>query len=242
MFGISFLAGSHAQSQSTLGQQFTARPFIAQKRVVYTPRTRRDPVIRLETFARRSDGSYLRSFQVASPAGEQGWMVEIYDLHKGTDVTLEPFTKSVITCYRSQDEMRKWLRTQPSCEKAGLANEASLRAAGSRDTLLGREVVEIRDQTDSEIEDQQWVDPELDCYPLQRTLVSPSGASQEHTVTAVKEQEPPDSLFEAPQDYAERSPWQVEMIYQTKYPGHELWGNERAKVIDERYSKNRRNP
>jgi hypothetical protein len=168
-------------------------------------------------------------------------MVEIFDLRKCTEVTLDPFTKSVITSYRSQDEQRKWLRTQPSCEKAGLANEASLRAAG-RDTLLGREVVEVRDQTDSEIEDQQWVDPELDCYPLQRTLIAPSGAYQEQTVTDVKEQEPPDSLFEAPQDYAERSPWQVEMIYQAKYPGHVLWGNERAKVIDERYSKSRRNP
>jgi hypothetical protein len=169
-------------------------------------------------------------------------MVEIFDLRKGASVTLEPFTKSVITFYRSQDEMRKWLRTQPSCEKAGLAIEASLRAAGSRDTLLGREVVEVRDQTDSKIEDKQWVDPELACYPLQRTLVSPSGAYQEQTVTDVKEQEPPDSLFEAPQDYAERSPWQVEMIYQAKYPGHVLWGNERAKAIDERYSKSRRNP
>jgi hypothetical protein len=169
-------------------------------------------------------------------------MVEIFDLRKGASVTLEPFTKSVITFYRSQDEMRKWLRTQPSCEKAGLAIEASLRAAGSRDTLLGREVVEVRDQTDSKIEDKQWVVPELACYPLQRTLVSPSGAYQEQTVTDVKEQEPPDSLFEAPQDYAERSPWQVETIYQAKYPGHVLWGNERAKVIDERYSKSRRNP
>ena len=237
-FVLSLFAGYEAHSQEH--PRRTWKPFVAEKRVLNAPTTQATPLIHHETFARRSDGSYVRSYEVKSPTGEKEWMVEIHDLRNGRSITLEPSTKFAMTFYYSDKFMREWIETQHSCDRWSFPKGAlTLQPRGRRDMILGHEVVQAVVEDPDGDRTETWVAPELDCHPLREALSSDDGYYQEHVVTRLEEIEPPDSIFEVPRGYVEASPKQVEAAYAAKYPGHRLWGEKMAAIVDKRYFNSR---
>lgn len=242
-FGLSLVVGYQAHPQAPNAPmtkvKAAVRPFTSAKEVLHATGTQREPLVRRETYARRSDGSYVSYYEVASPSGEIGWAGAIFDVRKGKAVDLEPFTKSAMTFYYSKEEMYEWLGTKESCASDGLASGGASRQNRPADVFQGREVVQVVQQVNGQ-RIEKWVDPELDCYPLHKSIVLPGGGSQDHTVTQLDEGEPPDSLFEVPSGYIEASPEQVEALYMAKYSGHRVSGEKLAKIVDDRYHNSRK--
>lgn len=241
VFGLSLVVGYRAHSQQVL-QTEAMKPFIAHKRVLHTPGAQRTPTIQQEIYARRSDGSSVRKYEVASPAGETGWAVIIHDRRKNRNVKLEPFTKSATTFYYSHEEMPDKRPFEETCASPDLAAAANSSAEKVKEKMHGREAVRAvtedsyRQRTERT---ERWVAPDLDCYPLQKTITRHNGAHPETTVTELEEMEPPDSMFEIPPDYVEASPMHVEAAYAAKYPGYLLFGEQTLKLVNDRYFKNR---
>lgn len=233
LFLISFLIGYRAQSQDL---STPWKPFVAHLEVFKHP-SKGSPVMHRESYARRSDGSYVRSFEARSPSGELGWVIEIHDLRKGTSVVTEPFTRRGTTVRYSERDMREWLETQPNCTTAGVPREATPLPAEPWSKLLGRDVKQIRQGSDADTTDL-WVAPALDCYPLKKSEKFKSGSHNEFTVLSIEEGEPSASTFEIPSGYVESSPLEIEAAYVAKFPGHVLFGK-MVELINERYTKAR---
>lgn len=241
VFFLSLLVGYRAQSQ-TASPYRPKRPFTAHSRVLQFGSLQKPPHIHNEIYARRSDGSYVRRFQTVSPEGEVAWAVDIVDVPGRKYILLEPFTKSAITFYRSEAEMQQELRAKASCAGSNSVQQALSRAGSVWDTILGHKVVQVVERHKGgkrEVADEQWVAPELDCFPLRRSVWSETGSHNETEVTKIEEIEPLDSMFEPPPGFVEASPLQVEAAYSGKYPGSSLWGQKAAEVIDARYFKAR---
>ena len=91
LFGVGVFIGYRAQSQSRTGNgdHYQSRgglrvtPFTAQAKDVSDSNDGLLPHEVLETLARRSDGSYVRSYTTESPAVEPGTVIEIFDTVSG---------------------------------------------------------------------------------------------------------------------------------------------------------------
>lgn len=174
---------------------------------------------------------------MTSPAGEKGWAIEILDRRKGIQVFASPFLKLKTTSYGTAEETRKWLQEQPGCTSQEL--EAALAPGAIVDSTYGKQVTRVQSNLHSGETREAWIAPSLNCYPLQMTLTSSTGAQQEHSVIELQEGEPPDSAFDIPPEYLEASPLQMEAAWQAKYPGQVYFGSEKvANLIEERYQKN----
>jgi hypothetical protein len=179
--------------------------------------------------ARRADGSLVRSFVVTgsdSPDGTEGTHVMILNVPSRLQITLESFTRSSMTRKLSKEKLDSRLSDEPFCD--GLAKAARRKAGADSQTVLGYRVFPVREKNRDWIS-EKWVAPVLDCYPLKETVqfLDSSGQEDGHNLTmvkTVKEGEPSSELFLVPGDYTERSPAEVEKIYASKYPGHELYG------------------
>lgn len=236
LVAIGTAVGYEAFSQDAPARR--VKPFIAEQRILHTTATQSTPIIQRSSHIRRSDGSYIRKYEVESPAGEKGWMVEIHDVRNKRSITLEPFTKSAMTFYYSEADMRKWsIRGQENCSSPEVSAMLESEAAPARDSMRGKEVLRVLNGSEDRKGPERmeaWVAPDLDCFVMQKSITRPSGAMQQVEVTELAEGEPPDSMFEIPSDYIEASPAQVEAAYQAKYPGHTYLGK-MAETINERY-------
>jgi len=246
VLALSFLAGYQAHSQ-VVSSDRSGKPFVAYSRVLRFSSQQREPAVQQGTFARRSDGSFVRSFEVTSPAGEVGWSVDIVDVPNRKYVALEPFTKSATTFYRTDSEVGESVAATGTCDSLGLDAEAGLPTRRVQaispqqrvwDTLLGRKVAQVIERFEVATT-ERWVAPDLDCFALRKSEWSSTGAHNEYTVTKLEEGEPPDSMFQIPSEYLETSPLQVEAAYAARYPGHALFGESMARLVDERYHKSR---
>ena len=238
VFVASLAVGFRARSQNVGVTKL--KPFTAHKRILHTPGTQRTPVVQPELYARRSDGSHVRKYEVTSPDGEKGWVVEIHDLRRNQSITLEPFTKSAMTFLYTNREMRDWIARNRNCASPQVAAVLGAPAVQMRDSMQGREVLRVVSEEADGERTEAWVQTDLNCFALQETVSRSSGALQQMTVTDLEEGEPPDSMFEIPVGYVESSPLQVEAAYQAKYPGHAFWGYEMARIVDERYVASRK--
>jgi hypothetical protein len=164
--------------------------------------------------ARRSDGSNSISFSVESPKGEKGFVTEIFDHSSLKYKSIEPFTHSVTTDNHTAAEMASELTDKHGCSPEELA---IVTASTSSATMLGYTVFPIAESNG----DMKWVAPALGCYPLKQTEeMSPRGSRNEITVTSVEEGEPDPDLFAVPANYVERSPSEVDALYNVECGEH----------------------
>ena len=187
------------------------------------------PLLTETSLARRSDGSWVHSYEVLSPLGERGTVVEFLDLRSRVFVHPRPFLKSKMTSHLRESELPEYIQSAfETCD--GTEKDESLQ----RSTMLGYPVV--RRVTDMKTAiDTAWVAPELDCYRLESSTLFQSGSRVETRVTSIQEGEPPDSLFQVPPDFVERSPEEQQALYARKYPGRELFSDEQLKTIGALY-------
>lgn len=237
--GLSVAVGYRAQSQ-TKPTHKAKKAFVAHLRVLQFGNTQKPPHIQNEVFALRSDGSYVRRFETVSPKGEVGWAVDIVDVRSGRYTLLEPFTRTAVTFYRTDDEMQSELRTRVTCSTSSETEKALARADKVVDKILDREVVQVVERHEGsrrQVTTERWVAPDLDCFPLRKSEWSQTGSHNETEVTKLEVGEPPDSMFEIPAGFIESSPIQAEAAYAALYPGFSLWGTKAVTTIEERYGK-----
>jgi len=176
----------------------------------------------------------MTSFTSRSPSGESGNTVEVVDVPGRRSVTLEPFTKSVLIFHLSADELRQSIQSQKACEASGVKEQLPERTGRRRKLMFGRELLMATDRTASKTA-LSWVAPDLDCYPLEEHVTFSNGSHNDSWLVGLDVGTPPESLFEIPPDYTERSPLQIEASYRARYPGHRLWDDRMVGIIEQRY-------
>jgi hypothetical protein len=213
------------------------QPYFASRR---TTRLRSDGVPgheTSETFWRRRDGSTVHIYTARAPLGEERQQVrEFVDVPSRKDVYLEPFTKSAITIHLSAADIeQKRRRESPACiEKLGPSTETGL--------IMGAGVLKVRESTGGmNYSIDSWVAPQLGCLVLQETAVNPSGARNTVTIDQLSLVDPPDDLFQVPVDYTEHSPIEVERLYEERFPGKKLYGDDVLKRAQQHYHLRRGN-
>jgi hypothetical protein len=105
--------------------------------------------------------------------------------------------------------------------------------------MLGHKVYQIVRRGEDPVGTTRWVASDLNCFPLQKTEVSPHGEKNVWTVVKIVEGEPPASMFTPPPGYVERSPAQVETLYEKMFGGKELYGKQITEHAESEYRKGR---
>jgi hypothetical protein len=227
--GCGLAIGYEGQSQTAQAAS-PLKPFTAHQTETGFPGAENaPPVVTESSLARRSDGSWVHSYEVTSPLGERGMVVEFLDLRSRVFVHPSPFLKSKMTSHLSESELPGYIQSAfETCD--GREKDKSL----PRSVMLGFSVVRLVRDLQFGIE-TAWVAPELDCYQMESSILFRSGSRNETKVTSVQEGEPPDSLFQVPQDFVERSPEDQEALHARKYPGSKRFGDELLGIIGPRY-------
>jgi len=244
LFGVGVFIGYRAQSQSRNGSETPPQsfgdphvtPFTVEAIDFSDSNKGKAPNELLETLARRSDGSYVRSYATHSPAGELGTAIEILDTRKRTFSKQEPFTKLITTFHYPVDadaEMRRQSRYWGDCEDFRNLQDSDKDAESFM--RLGYRVLKVQTKTNRSTT-VFWVAPALDCYPLRQTVTLGS-VSTEFLVTKITEGEPSEAPFAVSPGYAEASPSQVESAWLLKYPGHALRGEALLKKTEGLYNR-----
>lgn len=187
------------------------------------------------TFGRKSDGSQARFITVPSPVGGKvGQIGNIFDVGALAERDLEPFIRSVSTYYLSHAEVTQRLESEACPGDIDSLTEHAM--------ILGYEVVELKEKHDFHAGDyvtvEKWVAPDLACFALSRIERLSSGPWNEETVTSLTIGEPPESMFEVPSGYVERSPGEAAAAYAAEF-GHSLVSGVVASAADTRYYNHR---
>jgi hypothetical protein len=240
LLNASFAVGSRSQSQAApITIPANLKPFTVYQREQSFPRERNQPPAMTDfTIAQSSNGSRVREYTISgrwSPNGREGTSVDIWNVPKGHYINVEPFTHSISTFVMSDSEISDFLRSAHACD--GIRSILASDNLPSK-TVLGHKVYQIVSR-EHDIEDSRWVAPDLNCFPLEKTEVFPSGAKNVTTVVKVDEGEPPDSIFTPPARYVERSPAQVESVYEKMFAGKELYPKQMVEHAESEYRKSR---
>ncbi len=200
VLGCGFTIGYAAKPQTAKASPPLKGFTIHQTETSYPKEENAPPVVMESSLSRRSDGSWVHTFDVISPQGESNRVVEFFDARARVSVQGQPFTKSRMTFHLGESEIPEHIRAAfKVCD--GDEKDESL----PRSNILGYEVVRIVRDVGFGI-DTSWVAPALDCYPLEDDFLFRSGSHSETKVTSIQEGEPPDSAFQLPPDFVERSP------------------------------------
>lgn len=241
---LCFLSSSFTvSSQSQLQADPITIPRILKAFTVYQrelsfPRERNQPPAVTDfTIAQRNDGSRVREFTVSgreSPNGSEGTVVDIWDIPKRHFINVEPFTHSKSTFLMSDKQISDLLSSAHACH--GIR---SLLGSGHLPykTMLGHKVYQVVGRRHNIVQ-SSWVAPDLNCFPLEKTAVFPSGAKNRWTVVKIVEGEPSGSMFRPPAGYVERSPEQVESLYERLF-GKELYPKQMTEHAEREYRKGR---
>lgn len=234
--GISLGLYSGTQTTSANGKKF--RPFVVRQQTTYFASDARiAPVARDRSFAARTDGSMVATFSSASPDGEVGTTIQIWDRRKGLEIVLEPFTRSKLTLEMTEDLWRQaWDTNHPGCPPENSEVGRNTRDAGD---VLGIPVRRMETRR-KEMRSEASVAPAFDCFPLRQIVWFPGGSRNETVTLSVSAGEPDESLFSIPEGYIERSPAELESVYAAKYPGHRFWGKATLDTAETRYRKHNR--
>ena len=215
-------------------QEMHVKPFslVCEAHMGYGPK-RMDSLV---TFARRSDGSYVRTYTDKSPDGETGTVVEVLDTHKRTFSILTPFTQLATTVLRyekdSDAEIQRQAQFWGTCKDYEAHGVIRL-----VDSMLGYQVMKVLEFSPGTSGNAvlSSVAPTLDCYPLRLTIAAGEGAIFEvgsgtttaqvpvgtvindQIVTKVVEGEPSDEMFKAPLEYGDVSFEDFGATYFSKY-------------------------
>lgn len=243
---LCFLGGSYVVSSSYQSQTVSsASPtglkafVIHQRELSFSRDSKQPPAVTDFTIAQSGDGSRTREFTISgrwSPNGREGTSVDIWNIAKRRYINVEPFTQSISTFPMSDERISDLLRSAHACEDI-----RPLLASGNlpSKTMLGYRVFEIVKREQDPITSTSWVAPDLNCFPLKKTEVYPGGYKNDWTVVKLVEGEPPASMFTPPAGYMERSPAQVETLYEKLFGGKELYPKQMAEHAEREYRKGR---
>jgi hypothetical protein len=184
------------------------------------------------TFARRSNGSEVKSITEPSPDNLQvGQLVSILDVSASTQITLEPFTKSIMTFFLSQKALDRAIDSNKCPTDLNDLNEHS--------KILGYDVVRHREKWDVLATDDEWIAPDLACFSLKKIFAASWGAWNRTTVVSLTEGEPPTSMFDIPAGYVERSPSGLETAWSGIFRGSQFLPDSSIRNMDQTYYRGR---
>lgn len=188
----------------------------------------------------RSDGSRAHIYRRQTPDGRWVESRTILDLAAGKWYSIDPMTESVVTYPLSSTTTNSQAQADKTC--AGLTTSES-------DQMYGYDVVrklESRTKQDGTIASRtdQWLAPELDCFPLRITRSAGAGGTPSPYTTRevlfITPGEPAPALFAIPSGYTERSPSQVLAEFHRQYPERGTAHLFTAQALDNAYFSHQR--
>jgi hypothetical protein len=192
-------------------------------------------------YGRQSNGSEASFTSVHSPDNQQtAELVYILDVNSRKEIQLEPFTKSSMTFYLSEEQLTQSLDSRHCPTNFDALTEHS--------KILNYDVVRYRDNSGSSAEsptddiDDEWIAPRLACFVLKDIFTVSSGPWNRRTVVSLTEGEPASSMFSIPSEYVERSPSEINTAWRTIFPGTEFLPDASVRTVEQRYYRERRGP
>jgi hypothetical protein len=185
----------------------------------------------------KGDGSQVDVRTRRAPDGKWFEQRKILDVAARQEIVLDATTSSKTTYPIATSVLNRMVLPPQRCSSA--TNSPHRRIMG-----YDTEFETHGDATDARVE--EWRAPALNCIALV-TRVSRTNEGQEvvlqnRTVTSVTEEAPPDSWFNVPSDYIERSPGEVAAEYYMRYPSAapaREASKDSVKAADEAYRKRR---
>jgi hypothetical protein len=205
--GFALSQGGRAQVRGPLFVPFTAN--IDEEH--FTRSAAREPAsVNHIAVERTSDGSEVTSTSVTAPDAQRtGELVEGFSVASRMHYVLEPFTRSIMTYHLSDAEVKSILDSKRCPSDINELKEHS--------KMFGLDVVRRREKTDFantsfEITDD-WMAPDLACFTLKEIYSVSDGPWNRRMVISLVRGEPPQSIFNIPVDYVERSPSEISDIW-----------------------------
>jgi hypothetical protein len=231
---VGALRGLRGQSRSN-SETAAFTPFVSHEKEQRFSKNDWDPDESTSTYARRSDGSEATRWLSNSPdptTVQNGQYVIIFDAPRHIQITLEPYTKSVITFHLAFAQVSSRLANEHACDNM----EPNTRVIRDSESILGYATIEETYSYPDE-KSQTWVATALDCYPLKETtqFSDEVGGHNEDAVLDIREGDPPAAMFSVPAGYTERSPQQVEALYEAKFPGRTLYTPPALNALEQSY-------
>jgi hypothetical protein len=236
-FAIGCVATYLREAPVVHGSQPIPAFVVQQVKTMFNENSWRPPDTSTQTFARQADGSWSRTYTARAADGRPRQVLEFVDLRRMIAVETEPVTKSVTTHLLSADELGVYAAAAyKSCD------DLELRAGTPQDEMiLGYNVVLLYTKYRNGTERSLWVAPALGCYPLKSTFRTAQGDHADYVVTAVRVEEPPASMFEAPSaEYVERSPKEIEALYRTQIPRGRFFSERDLERLERKYQSTRK--
>jgi hypothetical protein len=173
-------------------------------------------------YAARSDGATCQAVRRKAPDGTEAVLRTIRDPNRGVAVSVDEFTKSLITLGMTSIEVGSLRRPRAACRPGVPDPSVTILGYGThhiRFEVPCQECVAGHDFTTQTMD--KWVSPELGCLPLRvvRGFVTKDGKA---VISSVREAkaivlgEPDQAWFDIP-NYPERSPSQVIREFESKY-------------------------
>ncbi len=163
----------------------------------------------------------------------------IIDVASKQRISVDPITESRTT-YHYSDKWFLRFATPPPCSEGPDAEHS---------TVLGRQVFKITQNMDpskSSTTDEdstvveQWVAPELDCFPLRSTISQVIDGvlipQQVREVISLIPGEPDPSLFQIPANYVERSPMEVSAEFERRTGKQAVGSSRTANALEDAYN------
>lgn len=194
---------------------------VVYEKVSYDVPSRRCRATEQSVYAARSDGATCQAVRRKAPDGVEAVLRTIRDPNRGVVVSVEEFTRSLITQGMTSNEVSSLRRRRAACPP-GIPDPSV--------TILGYATHHIRFETTCQEcavgydfttqTMDKWVSPELGCLPLRavRGFVSKDGTAGISSVREAKAivlGKPDQAWFEIP-NYPERSPSQVVREFERK--------------------------
>lgn len=229
---VSFLSTEHSVSASEQQPYSSSSPFSAVFVIrQYSP----DGKLALTStwnYYRFSDGSYATGGSRQLEPGQRPLVDNIVDLRSQRDLMLEPVTKSVITFKRSPGEQENAM--QGMWEENCPTNDSEIESTEPGEIFFGYPTVHVVKHFDPTWKEDRWMIRDLRCFSVKEIDIA--GASRDETiVTSLALGEPPRSVLSAPEDFVERSPFEVAKAYALATGGSQLFSAQALKKLTREY-------
>lgn len=183
----------------------------------------------------REDASrYTRNWAGDDPNG----LVTIVDAARFEYAILEEASRLKITFRYSPERFEGAMnpRQEGSCPEVG----GPVQLLGSGEKRLGQSVMRLRVRNGSSAR-EELLAPALKCFSMESVETDGMGAKTVTTVTSLSIGSLPDSTFEVPAEYVERSPAAMEQEYKARF-GKPFWGETLNRSMEQNYWKLRSLP
>ncbi len=136
-------------------------------------------------------------------------------------IWLEPFTQTAQTHYLPQEEASLRVQEQRLCDEGGMKEQIEAKNDVAR--KFDQEVVKVTHKPFPDAIATGWVAPGFDCLAMEEMRTYTFGSRRIRSVDKFQPGTPDASLFEVPDGYLERSPAEMESLYDAKYPGYRIF-------------------